>query len=698
MTDPCPSHSGHAPALPGLSLATQLLTTQRDTLDDAVLLMQEFDPDQAQQMAEAPAITPDLALDALMILRLCAAHARAGHPSMHPDGGKVTLICTAQPAQSKRLKGLFHRLNAKMLGAMGVDATGLHPLQLERVQLVRHVGAEASRIDTACVIKQIEDAVLRGDPVIVFTSGTQPLGAEVQGSVDVSLTLPPTDAAMLAALLGILHRTEIAEAALPASGIAALGDLQLSRVLAAETEAEALAQLQRLCAPADHISLDQVHGQPEAQAAFQQLVADMGDWRAARLDWSEVTSSFLLVGPPGTGKTHLANALAGSAGLPFIKTSYSDCQKAGHQGDMLRELHAAAGRAMAQAPAIFFLDEIDSFHARGKPFSNGYILGVVNGLLTLLDQLNATDGIVVIAATNHVDMIDPAVIRAGRFDCHIPVGPLDRASIRAMLRAELAGDILSDTACNHLADQLSGRTGADIASLLRAARTRARRAKLDLTAQHVRDAADQIAPRPDADLQRRIAIHEAGHILVGHLFGMPTPYHAEVNARTGMVTASSFDFLTAGRISSLIRGDLGGHAAEQVVFGTACDGSGGDSASDLARATHRAVKAELSFGFGETLSWQNASSDLQRLSPRQRSRVEQQLQQAIADAREALQTHRADLERITDTLLRERTLKRDQIAALLRDVPVFVRQRQPQPDSTRDGASRARHSGDTTTR
>ena len=691
MTEPCPSPRCKSRDLPGLALATQLLTTQRDTLDDAVLLMQDFDPEQAQHMAEAPAITPDLALDALMILRLCAAHARAGSPCMRPDGGRVTLICTARPAESKRLKGLLNRLNAEMLGAMGT--TGLDHLQLERVQVIRHMGAEASRTDTARVIEQIEDAVLRGDPVIALTSGTQPLGSELQRSVDVTLTLPPPDAAMLGALLGILHHTEIAGADLPAGGIPALGDLQLSRVLAAQSEVEALARIQRLCGdaqPKAQISLDQVHGQPESQTAFQQLVADLGDWRAARLDWREVTSSFLLVGPPGTGKTHLASALAGSAGLPFIKTSYSDCQKHGHQGDMLRELHAAAGRAIAQAPAIFFLDEIDSFHARGKPFSNGYILGVVNGLLTLLDQLNATDGIIVIAATNHVDMIDPAVIRAGRFDCHIPVGPLDRAGIRTMLRAELAGGVLSDTACNHLADQLSGRTGADIASLLRAARTRARRAKLDLTAQHVRDAADQIAPRPDADLQRRIAIHEAGHILVGHLFGVPTPCHAEVNARTGMVTASSFDFLTADRIGSLIRGDLGGHAAEQLVFGTACDGSGGNSASDLARATHRVVQAELSFGFGETLSWQPASSDLQRLSHRQRTRIEQQLQQAMAEAREALQTHRADLDRITDTLLQERALNRDQIAALLRDIPISgLRRRGAQPDSARNVAPHA---------
>lgn len=661
--------------LPGLPLATRLLTTHRDAFEDAVSLMEEFDPEQAQLAIETPAITPDQALDALMILRLCAAHVLAGSPRMHPEGGTVTLVRTTRLAESTRLKGLIGRMTAEVLGAMGAETTGLDHLRLERMQLIRHSGDDASRTEAARFIEQIEATVLRGEPVIAFTSGTQPFGDELRSSIDVTLTLPPPDARMLAAVLGILHRSNISETSLPAKGIAALGELQLSRVFAAPTEEEARAQLQRLCRdaqPPSGLTLDQVHGQPEAQEAFGQLVSDMADWREGHLGWSEVTSSFLLIGPPGTGKTHLASALSGSARLPFIKTSYSDCQKAGHQGDMLRELHAAADHAIAQAPSIFFLDEIDSFYARNRPSGNGYILGVVNGLLTLLDQLNQTDGVIVIAATNHVDTIDPAVIRAGRFDHHITVGPLDRAGIRSMLHTELASDTLSDTECSLLADQLSGLVGADVAAMLRAARTRARRAKVALSAQHVMAAADQIAPRPDADLQRRIAIHEAGHMLVGHIFGMPEPYHAQLHARTGSVTCRGFEILTPERIGSLIRGDLGGHAAEQVVFGAACNGSGGGDASDLARATRRAVQAELSYGFGETLSWQPVTPDLQRLSPRQRARIEQQLQQALTEAREALQTHRTDLELIAETLLHERKLDHDRIAALLRNIPVSM--------------------------
>ncbi|PZX39586.1 ATPase family protein associated with various cellular activities (AAA) [Roseinatronobacter thiooxidans] len=148
-----------------------------------------------------------------------------------------------------------------------------------------------------------------------------------------------------------------------------------------------------------------VYGQPEAVTALHQVVRDLEEWRAGRLDWNEVTKSFLLAGPPGTRKTLLAQALAGTAGITFVKTSYSDCQRYGHQGDFLRELNASADRASAGAPCVWFLDNIDSFHRRGQLVS-GYMIGVINGLRTLLDRLSATEGVILIAATNDVERVD----------------------------------------------------------------------------------------------------------------------------------------------------------------------------------------------------------------------------------------------------------------------------------------------------
>jgi len=148
------------------------------------------------------------------------------------------------------------------------------------------------------------------------------------------------------------------------------------------------------------------------------------------------------------------------------------------------------------------------------------------------------------------------------------------------------------------------------------------------------------------------------------------PRRAQLNARNGFIATPDFDILTHARICAQIRTDLGGYAAEQLVFGTACSGSGGDVESDLARATFRAQQAELSYGFGETLSWQPSNTDMQRLSARQRARIEQQLQQALKDTQQAFRTNRADLERIADVLIRERELDRARIAELLREVAV----------------------------
>jgi len=252
--------------------------------------------------------------------------------------------------------------------------------------------------------------------------------------------LPPLNARMLTLMLEYLYPGADIQVPLTDIQISAFPPLAFGPAFIAEDAEEAVTHLRRLAARPIAMTtgptLDHVHGQPEAVGALRQVVRDLEAWRAGKIRWAEVTRSFLLYGPPGTGKTLLAHALAGSAGIDFVKTSYSDCQKFGHQGDMLRELNAAADRAIAGTPAAFFVDEIDSFYARGMSH-NGYVIGVVNGLLTLIDRLSATEGVVLIAATNDPQRVDPAVIRSGRFDRHVRVNAPDRAGIRSMLEAAL---------------------------------------------------------------------------------------------------------------------------------------------------------------------------------------------------------------------------------------------------------------------
>jgi ATP-dependent Zn protease len=406
-----------------------------------------------------------------------------------------------------------------------------------------------------------------------------------------------------------------------------------------------------------------------------QISNDVEDWRHGKIKWSEVTRSFLLFGPPGTGKTLLAHGLAGSAGLPFIKTSYSECQKAGHQGDMLRVFYGIVDLVVASAPVIFFLDEIDSFYARDRS-QNGYIIGVVNAVLTALDRLNATEGVILIAATNDVNRIDPAIVRPGRFDRHIKVGLADRAGIRSMLGAA-ADAALSDLQMDSLCDQLLGATGADIASLIRDARTRARATRRPMLAQDVQDAADSFQRSPEPKLMRRIGIHEAGHLLCSHLFGLPPAKSARITPTGGEVLRIEPSILTPASMRGLVCAHLAGRAAEEVVLGDVSSGSGGGHSSDLALATRLALSAEIAFGFGPSLSWFSADTPLALLPIEMRERVETELQQAFREALDLLSGYRIALDRIASELEARRELDEPGIAALLAEAV---------PDSDHAGA------------
>ena len=178
------------------------------------------------------------------------------------------------------------------------------------------------------------------------------------------------------------------------------------------TELHRIARSDRSKAP----NLDDIGGYGEAEAAARRLVADLADWSAGRIAWGDMTRSLLFVGPPGTGKTWLARAIAGSAGVPLIEGSLAAWQATGHLGDMLRAMRASFAQAQAAAPAVLFLDEIDGAGDRGSDDSHArtYRRQVINALLELLDGAGRTPGLVVLAACNDVVALDPAIRRPGR--------------------------------------------------------------------------------------------------------------------------------------------------------------------------------------------------------------------------------------------------------------------------------------------
>ena len=250
------------------------------------------------------------------------------------------------------------------------------------------------------------------------------------------------------------------------------------------------------------------------------------------------------------------------------------------------------------------------------------MIGVVTGLLTQLDRLRRTEGVILLAATNYPDTV-PTPVRP-RDPARGPVRP---AHPRHAPRPRRRGAAL---------------------------------APCDLDAA----AAADLAPAPDPDTVRRVSIHEAGHLLTGHLFGAPAAQRATLKAGGGAVERPKHDFLTRARIDALVRTFLGGRAAEAVAFDVVSSGAG----SDLAMATQLLTDAETRLGLGETLTWQSPDITARLLAQGSRTRIEDALRTAEAETRKALACHRDDLERIAEALLEKRELHAADLANLLDQV------------------------------
>lgn len=340
------------------------------------------------------------------------------------------------------------------------------------------------------------------------------------------------------------------------------------------------------------LTLEDIHLPKAASDDMEQVLSDLVLWRSGQLDWSEVSSSALFFGPPGNGKTRLASALAGSAGIPLITTSYADCQKAGHQGDFLRVLADAVEEAIGKAPCVLFIDELDSFSNRAhKQRSSDYVTGVVNGLLEHLTRLNDTAGVIILGATNNPQQIDPAVIRPGRFDLKIPLGNPDRLGITRILQIEL-GRNETTLDLGIAADRLMGSSGAQIAAVVRDARGKARHGGTGLTKHHLEAAIERVATACSTIDLNRIAIHEAGHAVVAHVLGLPLPEMVQVTTNGGEYIGTGDAPSTKSSAEDCIAVTLAGRAAEDICLGDVSNGAN----SDLAHATELAFKIRHQWG------------------------------------------------------------------------------------------------------
>jgi len=270
---------------------------------------------------------PDEVLDALAILRLCRAVEDTGGQPLCPPRGLLTTVVARTWEDRRRLTKIIPKLSSAQ----------------SAVTILSEEAPDRSR-NTADFVKKIEGMLELGRRTIAILSTPDILSPPLALLETARVIVPPINGRMLIPMLEYLYPGTDIQVPLTDLQIARLPPLAFGPAFVAEDVEKAVAHLRRLgmrpVAATTGPTLDDVHGQPEAVGALRQIVRDLEAWRAGTIRWAEVTKSFLLYGPPGTGKTLLAHAPAGSAGINFVKTGYSDCQRFGHQGDMLRELSA----------------------------------------------------------------------------------------------------------------------------------------------------------------------------------------------------------------------------------------------------------------------------------------------------------------------------------------------------------------------
>lgn len=355
--------------------------------------------------------------------------------------------------------------------------------------------------------------------------------------------------------------------------------------------------------------------------------------------------------------------------LPLIATSLGQWQAQGHLGDLLKAMRRDFQKAKDRAPSILMIDELDSLGDRQK-FSHdnsSYSIQVVNALLECLDGVGGRDGVVIIGATNHPSKIDPAILRAGRFDNHIEIERPDKASRIAIIEGYL--DMKIGTSDSELvASQSSGLSGADLAKACRDARRTARIQKREVNAADVIDCLPRLV-KIDKDQRRTIAVHEAGHTLVGIKLGVGT-FQGTMIA-DWIDPAAELQAIGGARFSfpSLCNHDreyyldricllMGGIAAEVVTFGKHVDGAGLSEGTDLEVATTLATILEAQSGVGSRFRYSRIASaedgeDLRRRDPALAIRIEEILAAQFERAKEIIVSDRGFLDVLTRELVQK---------------------------------------------
>ncbi len=445
----------------------------------------------------------------------------------------------------------------------------------------------------------------------------------------------------------------------------------------------------------DKITFKDIAGSEEVKVDLQEVVEFLKFPKKFENVGAKVPKGVLLVGPPGTGKTMLARAVAGEANAPFFSISGSEFVEmfVGVGASRVRDLFA---RAKKNSPCIIFIDEIDAVgRRRGSGMGGGHDEReqTLNQILVEMDGFEQGTNVIVLAATNRSDVLDPALLRPGRFDRRVNIGLPDRKDREAILKVHFAKKPLTKNVdLDALAAKTAGSSGADLANIANeAAITAARHNRKDITQQDVTSAFEKVALGPErknkimSDNEKELtAYHEAGHAIVGHVLPDSDMVHKVTiipRGGTGGVTwfipPDDRSYHSVIEYKDILARMLGGRIAEEVVYGhdRVTTGAG----NDLQKAAELARDMIINQGMGKKLRDQVFHVDegmmLDRLVHEKQysdetakiidDEVEDLVTEAARRARIVVKSNRTILEKLKDQLLAKETIEADEVEKLL---------------------------------
>lgn len=419
-------------------------------------------------------------------------------------------------------------------------------------------------------------------------------------------------------------------------------------------------------------ALSDLAGMDEARAWGESLARDLNEYRAKRIGWEEIDRGCVFHGPPGTGKTTFAKALAAECGVPLFITSYSDWMQrgSGHQGDVIQAIAAVFEAAQKDAPCIIFIDELDSIPARRSTGHNPeWYNAITNSLLAHLDGAVPRPGVVVVGACNSKDNLDPALTRPGRLERFIEIPRPSIAALGQIIRYHLKADVASVANIESLAVLCQGKSGAEVEQYVRSARRLARRQNRPIFRADVVSAIEAGFPTLAPEQERRIAIHEAGQAVCALKSGAAKDINVSLISRSTELNGSiDPDFFTRSTVEQTMMVFLAGRAAEEVILGEPSAGAGGGMNSDLARATELAFASISDYGLSpmRRLTWFGNGSVNQHLHPGSevRAEIESLLDLAYSRALDMAADDQFLVEVVATALIQHRALTHRQLVYL----------------------------------